>query len=34
MKVLDKNIGGELELNQIIPQFTLNNICGKLDHLL
>ncbi|XP_037707977.1 probable cytochrome P450 4ac1 [Drosophila subpulchrella] len=27
MKVLDKNSGGELELNQIIPQFTLNNIC-------
>ncbi|KAH8353446.1 hypothetical protein KR084_011042 [Drosophila pseudotakahashii] len=27
IKVLDKNAGGELELNQIIPQFTLNNIC-------
>ncbi|XP_016976663.2 probable cytochrome P450 4ac1 isoform X1 [Drosophila rhopaloa] len=27
--VLDKNIEGDLDLNQIIPQFTLNNICGK-----
>ncbi|XP_017043706.1 probable cytochrome P450 4ac1 isoform X2 [Drosophila ficusphila] len=27
IKVLDKNLDGELDLNQVIPQFTLNNIC-------
>ncbi|XP_070073765.1 probable cytochrome P450 4ac1 isoform X3 [Drosophila takahashii] len=27
LKVLDKNEDGELCLNQVIPQFTLNNIC-------
>jgi len=30
LKVLDKNVDAELDLNQVIPQFTLNNICGKL----
>ncbi|XP_041674352.1 LOW QUALITY PROTEIN: probable cytochrome P450 4ac2 [Drosophila eugracilis] len=25
--VLDKNVDAELDLNQVIPQFTLNNIC-------
>ncbi|XP_052853453.1 probable cytochrome P450 4ac1 [Drosophila gunungcola] len=27
LKVLDRNVDGELDLNQVIPQFTLNNIC-------
>ncbi|XP_017132321.2 uncharacterized protein LOC108149343 [Drosophila elegans] len=27
IKVLDKNVDGELNLNHVIPQFTLNNIC-------
>ncbi|KAH8341486.1 hypothetical protein KR059_008349 [Drosophila kikkawai] len=29
IKVLDKSVDGELDLNQVIPQFTLNNICGE-----
>lgn len=31
IKVLNENLDGELDLNQVIPQFTLNNICGKWD---
>ncbi|KAH8335231.1 hypothetical protein KR067_004776 [Drosophila pandora] len=27
IKVLNENLDGELDLNQVIPQFTLNNIC-------
>jgi len=28
-KVLYQSVDKELELNQVIPQFTLNNVCGK-----
>jgi len=29
VKVLYQSVDKELELNQVIPQFTLNNVCGK-----
>ncbi|KAH8281979.1 hypothetical protein KR054_004569 [Drosophila jambulina] len=34
IKVLDQRVDGELDLNQVIPQFTLNNICGKISFLI
>jgi len=29
VKVLYQRVDKEFELNQVIPQFTLNNVCGK-----